>query len=113
MSAQNKGKKFDIEIDAGADFYLAFRIKDSGGTPRDLTGATVEAQLREYAEAKDHFDFVAAHNGEGGWIYLSMPWTETEKIGFTNGDYDVFTVQGDERKKWLYGKVKVIPSVTR
>lgn len=106
-------KKFDIEIDNGADFHLAFRITDAAGNPLDLTGGTVMAMLREYPEAKDSFSFMAIHNGAGGRITLSMPYTLTAQIGFSKGDYDVFTQIGSERKKWLYGKAKINSSVTR
>lgn len=108
-----QGQKFDIVMKAGADFHLAFTIKDSDGTPLNLVGATVIAHLREYPEAKDAFEFTATHNGEGGKISLSMPYNVTSGIWFTKGCYDVYTVQGGEKKLWLFGDAKIYLSTTR
>ena len=108
-----KGKRFDITIEQGANFFLAFTVKDASGTPVDFTGAEVEAQMREFPESQDSYSFSTSHNAEGGKISLTMSPSETAEIGFSDGFYDVFTVQDGERKKRLHGKVKIDSSVTR
>ena len=106
--------RLDITIECGADFALSFLVRDDEGTLIDLTGATVEAQVREYAEAADYFAFTAVHNGQGGRVSLSMPHEVTASIGFSRGVYDVFIDYPDEsREKYLMGDVTVIPEVTK
>ena len=66
--------RYNIKIECGADFVLPFTWYDNNGEPVDLTGATVEAQLRQYESSYDYFDFVCSHNGIGGRIVISMPF---------------------------------------
>ena len=103
----------DIVIDSAADFGLNAVIENPDMDTYDLTDAVVSAQLREFPESRDCFDFVCNHNGEGGRIEISMPWHTTRKIPYTKGVYDVFiTFPNNTRLKVLKGKVDIIPNVT-
>lgn len=107
-------KVLNIVIEKGADFYKSFTVTDDEDNAVDLTGATVTAHLREYAEADEYIAFTATHNGAGGKVTLTMPHEDTAQIGYTQGVYDVFVEFPDESvEKYLMGEVTIIPAVTR
>lgn len=111
MAEENK---YNILIECGADFVLPFTWYDNNGVPYDLTGATVEAQLREYPEAVDSYDFVCSHNGAGGRITITLPQEITSQISFSYGTYDVFVnLPEGGRKRPLHGEVTVQDYVTK
>lgn len=103
----------DITIECGADFFLSFLVRDGTNALVDLTGAVIEAHLREYSEASDYFAFTAVHNNGGGRITLTMPHEDTAEIGYTSGVYDVYVTQNGTRTKRLYGDVTIVPEVTK
>jgi len=105
--------KFDIIIHANADYIMTLTVTDSDGNIMNLTGYTITAQLREFPEAHDYFEFTTTHNGSGGQILMVMPHERTEKIPFTQGVYDVFAEDGNNTiEKYMYGDVVIVPSVT-
>ena len=107
-------KQLDITVECGADFYMSFLVRDDGDALVDLTGATVSAHLREYAEAQDYFAFTAVHNGAGGKVTLTMPHEDTSQIGYSAGVYDVFVTFPDTTvEKYMMGSVTVEPNVTK
>ena len=107
-------KELNITIECGADFLLAFVVRNSADALVDLSGATVTAQVREYAEAVDYYQMTAVHNGQGGKVTLGMTYEDTAAISFSRGVYDVFIdFPNDTREKYLQGSVTVIPSVTK
>ena len=111
MTEENK---YNIKIECGTDFVLPFTWYDDNGNVIDLTGAIVEAQLREYPEASDGFDFYTQHNGVGGKITLTMTKEITAEIPYSRGYYDVHVTLADgTRKRPLYGEVKIDPNVTK
>ena len=112
--AQYEIKEVDITIECGATFNMYFTVRDDSNSLVDLTGSTVEAQLREYAEANDYLEFTATHNGAGGRVTITMPFEDTAAIPYTAGVYDVFITDTDnDRQKYLTGNVTIIPSVTK
>lgn len=107
-------KLLNIVIEKGADFHMSFTVTDDEDNLIDLSGATVTAYLREYAEADDYFAFTATHNGLGGKVSLTMPHEDTAQIGYTKGVYDVFVqFPNEDAEKYLMGEVTIIPAVTR
>ena len=106
--------QLNILIETGTDFVLPFTVYDNNGNPLDLTGATVESQLREYAEAYDFFEFACMHNGSGGRITVTMPHETTAQIPFTHGVYDVKVTLADGTISHpLSGEVTIKESVTK
>lgn len=106
--------KLNILIKTGADFDLPFTIYDNNGVPLNLTGATVEGKLREYAGASDYFNFVCSHNNLGGRITIKMGHETTSKIPFAHGVYNVkVTLSNGTISIPLSGNVTVIQSATR
>ena len=108
------GNKYNITIECGADFVLPFTWYDDNGTPVDLTGATVEAQLRETSSSADAYDIICTHNGAGGRITLTLPQEVTSDVAFSYGVYDVYVnLPGGGRKRPLFGDVYVQDHVTK
>ena len=111
MAEENK---YNIKIECGADFVLPFTWYDDNGMSVDLTGATVEAQLRETSSSPDAYDFICTHNGVGGRITLTLPQEVTSQVSYSYGTYDVFVnLPGGGRKRPLYGEVNVQDHVTK
>ncbi len=111
MAEENK---YNILIESGADFVLPFTWYDNNGNPYDLTGATIEGQLRETPSSTDGYDFICTHNGAGGRITITLPYEITSDISFSYGVYDVFVnMPGGGRKRPLYGEVEVQDHVTK
>lgn len=108
------GNKYNITIECGADFVLPFTWYDDNGMSVDLTGATVEAQLRETASSPDAYNFICTHNGAGGRITLTLPQEATSDVAFSYGVYDVYVnLPAGGRKRPLYGDVYVQDHVTK
>ena len=76
-------KQVNITIEAGATFQMFFTVRDDNQSLIDLTGATVEAQLREFPEAQDYFQFTATHNGSGGRVNITMQYEDTAAIPYS------------------------------
>ena len=94
----------NIALECGADFVMLHPVTDENGDPKDLTGATIEAQLRHFAQDTEYFLFTTYHNGAGGRITLAMPHELTAEISYVDGVYDVFVNYPDGgREKVLYG----------
>ena len=105
---------YDITIKSGGDFSFSFYLYDESGALEDLTGKTLRAQLRSFAEDSKAFDFVCQHNNQGGLVTLVMPHQITGQIRFRSGVYDVFQYNADGTQDCrLSGNVTIIPAVTR
>lgn len=73
---------------------------------------SVKAQLREYPEAIDCFDFDISVDKDGYHLVLSHD--VTEKIAFSYGTYDVFLIDSTgKRTKILTGEAEIITGGTR
>lgn len=109
-----KKKQHDIRIKQGEDFTLAFVVRDTDGNAVNLTGASVTAQLREYPENGDQYDFTCRHNNAGGRVTMTMPKELTSIIAYSYGTYDVFvTYANGTVENVLWGRVFIISEVTR
>jgi len=106
--------KYNILIESGSDFALPFTWKDDNGEPYNLTNAIVTANLREYAEAYDYFEFTCTHNGTGGRITITLPHETTSQIPFTYGVYDVKVELPDGTIKYpLSGDARIRAGITK
>lgn len=105
---------YNIEINCGEDFSLSFTLRDDNGQTIDLTGATVTARLKEFAESVSSIPFVTLHNSAGGKVTLIMNHETTEHIGYTYGMYEVFVEYSNgEVNPVLYGDAKIVPAATK
>ena len=105
---------YDITIKAGEDFSWDFRLYNEDKTPSDLTGNTIRAQLRHFAEDSHAINFSCSHNNQGGQVTLILSHRATTSIRFESGVYDVIReYPGGFKECVLCGNVKIIPAVTR
>ena len=73
---------------------------------------SLKAQLREYPEAIDYFDFEISVDKDGYHFVLNHD--VTEKIAWSYGVYDVFLIDSDgNRTKILTGDAEIITGGTR
>ena len=73
---------------------------------------SLKAQLREYPEAIDYFDFEISVDKDG--YHLVLNHDVTEKIAWSYGVYDVFLIDSDgNRTKILTGDAEIITGGTR
>lgn len=106
--------KLNILIEAGSDFAMSFVITDNNDNIVDLTGALIEARLRQFEESNDYFPFTVTHSGSTGRVKISMPHEMTSEIPYTNGVYDVkITFENGIKKKPFYGEAFINEEVTR
>ena len=103
----------DIEIDCGADYQMDLEFRNDNDDLISMTGWTVEAQLRDFAQAAEAIDFTCTANSSG--ITLTLPHTKTSGIGYIRGNYDVFLTDPDNscRSKLMQGTAVIVPEVTR
>lgn len=107
-------KKLDLIIETNADFVVSMTLYDNNDNVIDLSGAIVESQLRQYAEASESIPFTVTHNGKGGRIRMSMVHELTATISYSTGVYDVVVTFPDGSKvKAVEGDVTVNPGATR
>ena len=108
-------KQIDIKIYSGEDFSMTFIVRDpETATARNLTGATVTAQLRSYPSGTDPYDFTVTNYGASGKIRLQIPYETTNQIGYAYGRYEVNVVYPDSTTETvLWGRAFILPAVTR
>ncbi|MBR6464575.1 MAG: hypothetical protein IKS81_04725 [Verrucomicrobia bacterium] len=107
-------KKLDIIIDAGEDFIMPFTMWDYNDVLINLTGAFIDAHLRHFATDRDFIPFEVSHNGPGGRVTIKMAGSNTERIPYSTGVYDVLiTFPNGQKVKPLKGDVKILAGATR
>jgi hypothetical protein len=103
---------YDLTIKAGDNYSVDFDYTDDDEVSVDVSGWTVESQIREYPEAINAIAFTGTADASG--YHLSMDAETTRKLRFAQGVYDVFITDGSGiRSKLIEGHVTVIPEVTR
>lgn len=103
---------YDIMIHAGADYTIDFETFEDDDTSINVEDFSVVAQLREYPEAPDKIEFTCDADETG--FHLSLSNSDTAKIPYTQGYYDMFVQNGTSlRSKFAQGKAYIIPGVTR
>ena len=103
---------YDITIKAGADYSIDFDYTDDDEVSVDVSGWTVESQIREFPEAITYIGFTGTADENG--FHLAMDDQTTSRLHFARGVYDVFITDGNGiRAKLIEGHVTVIPEVTR
>lgn len=126
MEIINKGKELNLTIRQGATFGpIVCTLKDSTGTPVDITGFTVRSQIRKspfYRKATGCAATCAIVNGPAGQFsfeFLAADTTllqvgETEDAPESQYQWDLEIEQPDGRViPVVYGTVKVFREVTK
>jgi hypothetical protein len=103
-----------LELDQRANFARSITIKNSSGDPRDLTGATANANMR-----KSHYSSTTTiipttiTNPAQGEITLSMDWQETANLTPGRYVYDVVvTYSPTDKQRVLEGVIVVNPGIS-
>lgn len=119
------GRKLDLLIKQGSTFTMPFAVLNEDGTPKDLTGFTVRAQIRRTVKstsATKTFAALVDPVPSSGRFVLTLSATET--AGITAGDSPA---SPDSRFVWdlemegpggvvlplAYGAAVIHPEVTR
>ena len=96
---------FDITIQQGATFSKEFQLKAGDGTPMNLNGFTVDAELWTEGKGVKLADFeVSWVDRPAGKFTLSISAANTPAIG-QNGYWDLLVTSPNGTKDyWLRGK---------
>lgn len=113
---------YDLIIEQGARLYRVLTVTDSGGSPRNLTGYTARAQVREEftsssaeLEMTTEDPFYITLGGAAGTVTIDVPDTVTDDLTapFT-GVWDLELVDGSGNvERLVQGAVSIRPEVTR
>ena len=116
---------YDIYIERGSDFELILTYKDSNGVSINLSGCSVDAELKETADLSSAvlLQFTATiTNASGGEITLSLTKAQTSSLVYAVGPnykykkeyaYDVLlNLTTGKTVRILNGKANVSPGVT-
>ena len=108
---------YDLHARRGDTFDpVTFRFKQDETTPRDLTGTTFAAQVREHPDASRAVPFVVTVSPLTGEVTLNMPATSTALLPSLGvWDLQASTVGGGVTvvQTWLAGDMITDPDVTR
>lgn len=111
---------YDFCINQGTDLTVPLVLKDSTGSPMDLTGYKASMQLRTNVANTQAVDTLTNENErivivpEEGKITLFFPNSVTETYPAQSLVYDIeIESGGGEITRILQGKIKVSPEVTR
>lgn len=107
-------KEIEINIKKSAVFSFSAELQEADGTDMDLTGKTITAQLREYAEAEDAIDFTVTVSDN--IVTLSLTAVQTASITYKSGVYDIFIEDDDDpedRQPLWQGTANIYTDVTR
>ena len=103
---------YDITIHAGTDYAIDFDYTDDDEVSVDVSGWSVEAQIREFTESLNAIAFDCTTDASG--YHLTMDSEKTAKIMFSRGVYDVFiTDLSGIRSKLIQGHAAIIHGATR
>ena len=108
----------NLLIEQGSTFEIAIKIFASDDTPRDLTGLTVNAQLRRNYNSRQAVDFtVEIITPTDGEFKLKLTANQTQALRPGRYVYDVEVVDDTVAPivvaRALQGIARVTPEVTR
>lgn len=108
-----KAVKIDLLIQKGATFRRVYQLKQSDGTPVNLTNFQIRSYMRHTFDSTAFVDLHASIVDAitGKWK-LELSDAETSALTFTTGVYDVELVC-PEVVPITFGNVLIRPEVTR
>lgn len=110
MAAAN----YDITIEQGADYALELTIKDGTGAAINLTGATLQAHIRERWDGPKVAEFtVQVNNAAQGRAGLYMTGAASEGISPLAAFYDLLLIRATGvRQRVIQGAVNISHAIT-
>ena len=98
-------ENYTLKIDAGADYFLAFRLKDEDGNYLNLSSCSAAMQLKNKHNSVSELVSLTSET-DGGitfekWDDLTSEWIDTIAIHITDVqtallvDYEVLDADGD------------------
>lgn len=112
-------KTYDIVLDKGSDFYIAFEFRDGSGNLLDYSNSSFKAQIRSGLESKYPEDELSTDNGRitvdpNGYVTLFFPADVTENYPWLMGAYDLKVVHLDgATQRLVEGRLMAREWVTR
>lgn len=106
----------NLVINSGSNFSQTFTLESPGtNSPLDLTGYTVESQMRKYAGSSTAitFDTEIILPETLGKIVISLSSSETTNLKPGRYVYDVLIISSSIRNRVIEGMVLVRDGVTR
>ena len=102
-------------LDQGATFSKNFTVTTNGSTAYDISGLTLQAQMRKSFDSSSATTFTASVvTGSSGIYKLVLSETTTASIASGRYVYDVeLTLSDSTVEKVHYGVVTVHPEVTK
>jgi hypothetical protein len=106
--------KANLVVDQGSTFSATIDVTDPAGATYNLTGYTVNAQMRKNYASSTAVTFTSSHNSQYGQILLSLLPATTSTIEPGRYLYDVeITSPGGTITRVVEGIVTVTPGMTR
>lgn len=105
---------YNISIERNADYSVTLILKDAGGSPIDLTDATVDAEIKQDYYFPSLVSFtVEKSNPAGGQVALSLNAAQTALLHPGPLKYDVFAkFQNGTFQKLMKGIVTIDTNIT-
>jgi hypothetical protein len=104
----------NIVIEKNASFAILVTVQGDNGTPINISGYTIQSQIREYPDAEIVQSFTTAiTDGPNGKFNLSLTPTQTSALPSKNMVYDVLATIGSSKLRYLQGNVSVSSAVTQ
>lgn len=106
--------RYDITIEQGADYALALNLKDSTGAAINITGATVQAHIREKWDGPKVAEFAAyIVNATQGKIALYLYANQNVGLSPFAAFYDVLLIRANGiRQRIVQGTVTISHAIT-
>lgn len=105
--------KANLNLDQGTTFATTLNLTDQNGDMMNLSGYTVQAQMKRYYTSSKSVSFTASVNSAAGSVTLSLTANQTSLIYPDRYVYDVLVTDSSNNvSRIVEGLVTVNPGVT-
>ena len=103
----------NLTISAHSDFSENFELTQLGGTPTNLTGFTVQSQMRKHPDSSTAHTFtVGITSAADGLLNVSLGSTDTRSLSEGRYMYDVLVSSGSTVYTLVNGSVYVYSGIS-
>jgi hypothetical protein len=105
----------NIFVDQGSDYSAVITVRGSNGQPLDLTGFTVESQIRKYyGSSGTHCFNGTIANAATGRVRITLPGSQSQEMQHGRYVYDVRVISpAGVPKRVIGGALELIPQATK